>query len=226
MGKKILFFSDMHGDRRAVDVAHTVIKKEKPDLVVYLGDFSKRVGDKKQNVDDAAYLLGKLSEHSEVKALFGNCDEPDLVDFLESEGASLHNKLYNIGKTIIIGYGGSSPTPFHTPSEFGENEIKESLENLIREAERFEPEILILATHTPPKNTKTDVIPGSNAGSNALRAIIEEHQPTLNICGHIHESKGSDFVGRTKVVNVGPANEGNFLMVEIDGDVYTRELKI
>jgi len=226
MTKKILVFSDMHGDKRAVDVAKTLASKEGIDLVVYLGDFSSNIGDAKENLDDAGYLIGQLKEVAEVKTLFGNCDVPELGRFLEKEGLSLHNQIMRIGRTLVIGFGGSSPTPFHTPSEFSEKDIEDAMEKLIDEAARREAERLIIFSHVPPKNTKADEIPGGHAGSTALRSIIDKYQPNLCVCGHIHEAKGTDFVKKTKVVNVGPAKDGNFLIVEVDGKIETREIKL
>ena len=57
-------------------------------------------------------------------------------------------------------------------------------------------QITILLTHAPPYGTKTDTLPsGEHAGSTSIRKIIEEYQPTLNLCGHIPESRGIDQIG-------------------------------
>ena len=225
-GYKILVFSDMHGDRRVVNVAKTLIEKEKVQLVVFLGDFSEKIGDEKANLEDAAYLVGQLKELTNVKCLFGNCDVPKAQEFLESEGVDLHKKFLGIKKTGVLGFGGSSPTPFHTPSEFSEKEIEESLEVLINEVAKLEPEQFILFTHCPPKNTKADELPGGHVGSVAIRHIIDKHQPNLCVCGHIHEAKSTDFVGSTKVINVGPSRDGNFLLVTLDEDMETTNISI
>jgi Icc-related predicted phosphoesterase len=77
-------------------------------------------------------------------------------------------------------------------------------------------EIKILVTHVPPYNTKTDILPsGNHAGSESVRKIIEEFQPTLNICGHIHESKAIDKIGDTIIINPGEASQGHAGIVEI-----------
>ena len=204
---KILVFSDMQVDRRAVDLAKTLVEKEKVQLAVFLGDFSEKIGDEKANLEDAAYLVGQLKELTNVKCLFGNCDVPKVQDFLESEDVSLHKRFIGIKKTGVLGFGGSSPTPFHTPSEFSEKEIEESLEVLINEVAKLEPEQLIFFTHCPPKNTKADELPNGHVGSTAIRQIIDKHQPNLCVCGHIHEARSTDFVGSTKIINVGPSRD-------------------
>jgi Icc-related predicted phosphoesterase len=38
-----------------------------------------------------------------------------------------------------------------------------------------------------------------------VRRVIEETNPDLCICGHIHETFGKhDQIGNTKIINVGP----------------------
>jgi len=42
-----------------------------------------------------------------------------------------------------------------------------------------------------------------SAGSAAVRASIEKHQPLVGLHGHIHESKGVAKIGRTLCLNPG-----------------------
>jgi hypothetical protein len=42
-----------------------------------------------------------------------------------------------------------------------------------------------------------------HAGSTAVRASIEKHQPLVGLHGHIHESKGFVRIGRTLCLNPG-----------------------
>ena len=42
-----------------------------------------------------------------------------------------------------------------------------------------------------------------HAGSTAVRASIEKHQPLVGLHGHIHESKGFVTLGRTLCLNPG-----------------------
>jgi hypothetical protein len=223
---KILAFSDMHGNGRVIDMAKTLVQKENFDLVVYLGDFSESIGDVESNLNNATSLISSLRDIVTVRCLFGNCDTPELAKLLEAQDVALHNKLESYGKTVIAGWGGSHPTPFHTPSEISESEIQEALDELLEKAAKMNPERLILFTHEPPFNVKGDEVGGSHVGSEALRHIIEKHQPNLDVCGHIHEAKSTDCIGHTRVINVGPASKGHFLKITVDGDVKTEELNI
>ena len=40
-------------------------------------------------------------------------------------------------------------------------------------------------------------------GSHAIREAIENAQPVVALCGHIHESRATSKLGRTLVVNPG-----------------------
>jgi Icc-related predicted phosphoesterase len=42
-----------------------------------------------------------------------------------------------------------------------------------------------------------------SVGSEAVRRVIERHQPMLSLHGHIHESRGAIKIGRTLCVNPG-----------------------
>lgn len=227
MKTRLLVLSDMHGDRKAVENAKALVKKEGFDAVVYLGDFSEKLRDTKSNVADAKHLVEELSGLAKVYALFGNCDVPETRKLLEDSGVSFHNKIIAVGSVAIVGRGGSHPTPFNTPSEFKEEDIEESVEKLMAEAEKKGAKQVILFTHEPPARTKADKIPVGHVGSEALRRIVEKHQPALHVSGHIHEAKSEDVVGKTKVINVGPARNGHFLEVVIDGDmISTSEINL
>jgi Icc-related predicted phosphoesterase len=60
-------------------------------------------------------------------------------------------------------------------------------------------------------------------GSRALRTLIEREQPDLVLCGHIHESRGDDTLGETRIVNPGPAFAGHYALVEV-GDTVSVQL--
>jgi len=224
---KLLVLSDMHGDRKAVEKAKGIIKKDKIDMLVYLGDFSEKLMDVEANIADAEYLVKELRGLTKVHALFGNCDVPEVRKLLEDEGAAIHNQVIMLGKTAVAGWGGSHPTPFNTPSEFSEEEIESSVEKLMSEARRKGATQVILFTHEPPARTKADKLSFGHVGSSALRNIIDKHQPDIQVCGHIHEAKSEDLVGKTRVINVGPARSGHFLEITVgDCSIQTREINL
>lgn len=72
-----------------------------------------------------------------------------------------------------------------------------------------DPAHTVAVIHTPPHDTKCDVLfDGRHIGSKALRSWIEKQQPLLTLHGHIHESPKLsrsyyDRIGSTLVVNPG-----------------------
>ncbi|KAF9882753.1 hypothetical protein FE257_005321 [Aspergillus nanangensis] len=51
----------------------------------------------------------------------------------------------------------------------------------------------VVVTHTPPY-TLCDSRPGGSVGCNALRQVLSRVRPLLEVCGHIHESRGCERV--------------------------------
>ena len=93
-------------------------------------------------------------------------------------------------------------------------------------AEGLNPDLpWVLVTHQPPRETIADrVHGGAHVGSRAVRAFIERHRPAVCFTGHIHEGRGVDSIGPTKVVNPGPAR-GGYALAELGGAVTLVEIK-
>jgi Icc-related predicted phosphoesterase len=48
---------------------------------------------------------------------------------------------------------------------------------------------------------------------------VEEYPPDLLLCGHIHEARGTCFVGSTRLVNVGELRQGFAALIEIGEEI-------
>lgn len=198
---RILQMSDLHGSQRALKDSRSLIAKHDPDLFLVTGDIT--------NFGPVAYAR-RLFEGLPTKALGipGNCDPVDIVPLMESLGVNLHGRREEFGGQTIVGLGGSSPTPFRTPFEVSEEDLLSSLRSLmVRDA--------ILATHSPPKG-HVDVLPWSgHVGSEAVRQVVDEFEPKLVLCGHIHEARGVEE-GQVTYVNPGPASNGYAALVDVE----------
>jgi Icc-related predicted phosphoesterase len=101
---------------------------------------------------------------------------------------------------------GSGMAPCRFDPEHREPTIAAALKELV---ERTEPRETVFVLHSPPRDTRCDMIGAqAHVGSRAIRAFIEEHRPPLVLSGHIHESPRvsssyRDRVGDTTVVNPG-----------------------
>ncbi len=74
----------------------------------------------------------------------------------------------------------------------------------------------VLVTHQPPRGILDRAFDGEATGSLGLRKFIEEFQPDLLFCAHIHEARGEARIGRTLAVNPGEMRKGLFALVDLD----------
>jgi uncharacterized protein len=188
---KILIFSDIHGDIRALER----IVAQPADLYIAAGDLSN-FG---KGMDQCAAVLAGLGErlwvlpgnHETHEQTSAFCKQHGFVDF--------HRQVRSIGSAHWAGLGYSNITPFNTPGEYSEEEIDQALTAF----DGLRP--LCFVVHFPPHGTKLDEFaPGKHAGSPALRDWVERAQPAYLFCGHIHETAGlTDRIGATQCINVG-----------------------
>ncbi len=162
---KVLLFSDIHGDVRALER----LLRQSADVYIAAGDLSTFGRD----LDNCAAALGPLGErlwllpgnhetHDQTRAL---CERYGFIDF--------HRQIRALGGTHWAGLGYSNPTPFNTPGEYTEEEIAEALAAF----EDLRP--LNLVVHFPPHGTTLDQAGpfsrGEHAGSRVLRPPREDH---------------------------------------------------
>ncbi|MEM1943031.1 MAG: metallophosphoesterase [Candidatus Caldarchaeum sp.] len=213
---RLLQISDVHGSLEAVSRA--VARSQGCDAVLVAGDITHFGG-----VPQAEPLLQKLAD-SGLKVYFvaGNCDHPDLLTWKPSNPnlVNLHLRVEEFGGLALVGLGGGNLSPFNTLIEFDEDEMNSMLSGLKPFPERF-----ILVSHTPPYGADADVARGRHLGSPAVRRFVEEKKPLAVCCGHIHEARSVSFIGRTVVVNAGPARDGFCAYLNISGQEVSAELR-
>lgn len=188
---KLLIFSDIHGDKSAVEK----LMATDADYYFAAGDLANwgrgldELGPVLEKRADRMYVIPGNHESAEDIARF--CGKYGLHDF--------HDRTIEIEGHVIAGLGYSNPTPFDTPGEYSEEELAERLAKFESAAPR------VLICHAPPKNSTLDRAgEGLHFGSTAVRDFIERAQPEYFFCGHIHEAAGQqDTIGRTRGWNVG-----------------------
>lgn len=151
-----------------------------------------------------------------VLAQMGNTDRPEVDDWLEAQNINLHRKVRELSPGVaLLGVGCSTFSPMGTPSEFPEAHFSVWLEELARQARGYSERIVI--SHNPPYDTVCDrTNGGTHVGSTALREFIEEYQPSVCLCGHIHESSGVQKLGRTLVANPGAFAHGGYALLVLE----------
>jgi uncharacterized protein len=188
---KLLIFSDIHGDKKALEK----LMDTEADYYFADGDLANWG----RGLEQLGTIMRKRADRMYV--LPGNHEsEAAIAPFCEQYGfRNFHGQSIQVGKWTVAGLGYSNPTPFNTPGEYSEQELAARLEKF----SALDP--LILICHAPPKSTQLDrVREGQHFGSQAIRDFIDRHQPYYFYCGHIHEAAGvHDTIGRTQAWNVG-----------------------
>ena len=233
---KILAISDVHGKKSEKLINY--LKKEDISLVLIAGDITDFCITDFEPLSFVKPFIDELVEEWDVDvfAIPGNCDPAGICNAIKESGPDerpalcLHNQMVAYENVIIMGYGGSNPTPFNTPGEVDDDKIYLNVYELLAEydyignteAER----VVILLTHAPPYDTKADMIPdGSHVGSQGVKKPIHEFQPDINICGHIHEACSIDEIGKTKVANPGMLEMGHAILIDVAEDAkFTIEI--
>lgn len=188
---RILVFSDVHGDTRALERLMAI----EADYYFAAGDMVNwgrgldAIGEVLAPRGRQVYVLP--GNHESAADVAGMCQRYGLNDF--------HGRTFEAGGYHFAGLGYSTPTPFNTPGEWSEAEIAAGLEPFAG----LNP--LVLVCHCPPLKTNLDRMAGNaHGGSQAVRDFIHESQPILHFCGHIHEAHGvSEHFGRTRAWNTG-----------------------
>ncbi len=183
------------------------------DVVCLIGDITHFGGKPEADrvIDAVACYAGR------VLAVSGNCDYPGVDARLDEKKINLHGRVETIGGVAFLGLGGSLITPFNTPNEHTEDDVRRVLENAEQQITRGKP--LVVVSHQPPANTACDRLNnGGHVGSAALYAFIERYQPAACLTGHIHEAVGIDRIGNTSIVNPGQLGRGRYARLEMFPD--------
>jgi len=153
----------------------------------------------------------------------GNDDLQEVVDEIKDTEhlKNVDNKVVRIDEMHeMANLGWSNMTPWKCPRDCSEEELGERIEKLL--ASVSDMRNCVLNFHTPPKDCGLDTVPKLDdsvyppkpvledgrpvmfgAGSESVLRAIREHQPLVDLCGHVHESRGVCNIGKTLVTNPG-----------------------
>ena len=188
---RLLIFSDIHGDKSALEKLMAI----EADYYFAAGDLA--------NFGRGFEAMGPILQRraKQMYVLPGNHEsEADIARFSREFGFhDFHGRTIEIAGYHVAGLGYSNPTPFDTPGEYSEQELRDRLGKF----SGLDP--LVLICHAPPKGTALDrAAERRHFGSDAVRQFIDREQPRYFFCGHIHEAAGQHVVlGRTECWNVG-----------------------
>ncbi|MFI5449315.1 MAG: metallophosphoesterase [Candidatus Bathyarchaeia archaeon] len=153
----------------------------------------------------------------------GNDDYQEIVDAVQDTPhvKNADHKVLKIDELHeMVNLGWSNPTPWKCPRDHTEEELETMMEKLVSSVS--DKENCVFNVHVPPINCGLDTVPKLDdsvyppkpvidkgqavmigAGSTSIRRAIEKYQPLVDLCGHIHESRGTTRIGRTLVLNPG-----------------------
>jgi Icc-related predicted phosphoesterase len=193
----LLAFSDIHRDlKQAGRIAEMA---GGADVVVAAGDY----GSIHRGVEELIDMLVVI-EKPTLLVPGNNETEDELREACAGWAAAtvLHGDGVDLDGVSFWGLGGGIPT---TPWPWSFDLTEEEAE---RELASCPDDVDVMVLHSPPKGH----LDGRGLGSEALLRAIEERQPRLAVCGHIHECAGQeDTVGTTRLVNLGP--DGRFFEI-------------
>jgi Icc-related predicted phosphoesterase len=117
----------------------------------------------------------------------------------------------------MVSIGWSNRTPWNSPRECEEDELKTRIDRMMADVE--DPQNCILCAHVPPYNTGLDDAPRltndlqvkssmgqveyAPAGSTAVLDAIKQYGYILGLHGHIHEVHAVKRIDRTVCINPG-----------------------
>lgn len=226
---KLLIFSDIHG--RIGGFSSIAGAAAEADAVVVNGDLTHFGGK-----SDALEVISELKRlHRTLYAVPGNCDNEEVAAAIDAEGIGINGLSVRLGAApgaatapgsqeppgaqsatgapLLYGIGGALPGPVATPNEYSEEE----LQGLLGAVPEPDDAPLLLVCHQPPHKTVADrAMRVKHVGSRILREWMGVHAPLLILTGHIHESHGYDWYGKTCVVNPGAFKEGRYAEIELD----------
>ena len=183
--------SDTHG---LVDI--TSLNYSDADVFIHAGDLTKR--GRKEQLKRVLREISKLP-HEHKLIIAGNHDHcmawSDLTDLYAEYGVvCLHNASTEINGVKFFG------TPY-TP-RYGTWDFMLWERDLCEMTNTFPTDVDVFISHGPPYRILDTTYYCKHAGSTSTRLFLDKVKPKVMICGHIHESHGSQVYEETTVYNV------------------------
>lgn len=191
---RILSAGDLHGDRSLAEKLARKALEEEVDLVLICGDLTH--GDQ-----EPRGMIGPFLERKK-RVLFipGNHDSHATADLLTHiyPVKNLHGYSIKCDDIGIFGCGKANIGP----ERLTEEEFFEALKKAHDHISYLKKSIMV--THVHPTGTTAEKMTRFFPGSSGVRKAIEELQPDIAFCCHVHEAEGiEERIGKTKVINVG-----------------------
>lgn len=151
-------------------------------------------------------------------ALAGNMDSAEIDERLADLGVALDARGLEVDGVGVFGASAAPVSPLRTPYEIADDDLERRIEAGFRDVAGSR--VVVFCPHAPPARTACDRLSsGEHVGSEVVRASIEREQPDLVLCGHIHEARATDQIGRSRIVNPGAVADGHYAIVDTDEEI-------
>jgi hypothetical protein len=206
---KIFATSDTHNDGVILRKLKDFITVNTFDLVIHCGDIGGKNKNARSLIEFGQHQYGQYKDFTE--------QFPNIIHILANDDwfESAHEKrISNYSDHYwcnyeILSFELVHITPFNTNREANENKIWYELSKLHNNFP-IDSNTIIVA-HDPPYDCLDTTSRGIKVGSKSARGFIEEKQPKLWLCGHIHEDFGVKSIGNTGVFNCACSPEKHLL---------------
>ncbi|MHB1665772.1 MAG: ribonuclease H-like domain-containing protein [bacterium] len=220
---RIVFFSDWR--IQPLEWIEDILQDNNPiDLIVYGGDDVARFGDcginwferlSKYSIQGVVAILGNDCEeyHAQyitghnVKNIYIQGKKIEEYGFIGIQGGIIHNGINNIGYTFMK-----------------DKDVQRHLKQQITTLGLLYSKTIIVS-HTPPYRVLDLAyrFGVKNLGSPALSMFIQQFQPLLVLCGHVHSDGGYiEKIGQTTIINAASddnkINKYNVALIEISDE--------
>jgi len=201
----------------------------------------------KEGFDSGFEVLKKLNSlGKKVFIIWGNCDFYKGIGTDELAPGTFNDKIKNMKNIVLVerkkkkinsleiaGFGGYLDITDYIKHPIDEDKKKQK--RRLKRYKKFERELfeifrkkkpkknfILLIHYTPYKildkiKNKESPMHGRNAGFEPYNKIIKKYKPILAICGHMHEYQGMKKLGKTTIINPGPAYKGKAALIDIEG---------
>jgi uncharacterized protein len=191
---RLLCFSDLHRDLD--QAARLVEMSAAADAVIAAGDYASIHEGLSEIIDALSAITAPTivipGNNETADALRAACAGWETATVLHGQTARLDGvEFFGLGAGVPI-------TPWDWSFDLSDNDAAE----LLRDC----PEGAVLAVHSPPYGHCDVAGSGDHLGSTAILEAIELRRPPVAVCGHIHESWGTESqIAETRVLNLGPS---------------------
>ncbi len=180
---ELVYGVDVHGDQSSFRKLITVFKDVNADLMILGGDL---------NVD--LQLLAELRD--KVMVVPGECDDIYVTKRARELGILFDGVVASVNECRIGFLGGLS-----------------AHQSIRRLYDGNQGPLDFLVTHFPPKGCLDLILGKHHGGLKELNALITKYQVKYVLTGHYHGNVGSCTLADAVVLNPGPLNQGNYLIM-------------